>query len=100
MRLAPALLAAVLPLASLGAPLAAAADGPYFRAELAAPTQESRAIAGGVLFQCRETSCLAGRSGHRPLRVCRQLVREVGRVIAFSADGEAMGEEELARCNA
>ena len=100
MRLTPALLAAILPLASLGAPVTAAADGPYFRAELAAPTQESRAIAGGILFQCRGTTCLAGRSGHRPLRVCRQLVREVGAVVAFSADGEAMSEEDLARCNA
>ncbi|WP_156169991.1 CC_3452 family protein [Aurantiacibacter luteus] len=87
-------------MSSLGAPLPAAADGPYFRAELAAPTQQARAIAGGVMFQCHDTTCLAGRSGHRPLRVCRQLVREVGAVTAFSADGEAFSEDEIARCNA
>lgn len=81
-------------------PLAAEAQSAaQFRAELAAPTTESQAIAGGVLWRCEGTSCTAPRNGKRPLRVCRELHRELGDIVSFEIDGEMLDEDTLARCN-
>ena len=94
--------AAAVPLFLFAAPAAiqAAAPAPHFVAELAAPASEARAIAGGTVFACEGTVCTGGYSGHRPLRVCRQLQREVGTIASFSAGGEALSADDLARCNA
>lgn len=95
------LLVAALPLAALAAPLDAAqtAAVPYFAAELAQPTAEAQAIAGGVLFRCEGTGCTGPRSGDRPVRVCSDLRREVGPIASFAVRGEPISAELLARCN-
>ncbi len=97
-------LAALLSVSALGMGLAAAPAGaqgsaPYFRAELVNPADEARVIAGGVLWRCEGTSCIAPENGKRPLRVCRDLNREVGKLSSFSINGEALAEDRLARCN-
>lgn len=71
----------------------------YFHAELAAPAAESRVIAGGVLWRCEGSSCVAPENGKRPLRVCRDLNREVGELSSFSVNGAALEDDRLARCN-
>ncbi len=71
----------------------------YFHAELAAPAAESRVIAGGVLWRCQGSSCIAPENGKRPLRVCRDLNREVGELSSFSVNGAALADDRLARCN-
>ena len=85
----------------IAAPMAlqASAPAPHYVAELAQPTDETRAIAGGVLFRCEGTRCIGPRSGHRPLRVCSQLRREVGDIASFSAGGEALSVQRLEDCN-
>jgi hypothetical protein len=95
-----AALAAALSLAAF-APLSAAQTvaGPYFSVELAQPTGEAQAIAGGVLFTCEGTACTGPRSGDRPLRVCSELRREVGQIASFAVRGEAVSADLLARCN-
>lgn len=100
-RFASTLIAAVLPLAALAAPAAvdARSNGTWFTVELATPTEQSRAIAGGVVFHCEGATCIAPRSGDRPLRVCSELRREVGAIASFTAGGDAMNEQMLARCN-
>ena len=83
------------------APLSVAAqgEGAHFRAQLAAPSAQERTIAGGVVWRCVETSCSAPRTGARPLRMCRDLQRELGTVVSFEVAGAALSEEDLARCN-
>lgn len=76
-----------------------ASSGAFYTAQLAAPTSESRAIAGGVAWSCQGTTCVANRGTSRPLRVCRELQRKVGEVTAFTANGDALEGEDLARCN-
>ena len=76
-----------------------AAETVYYRAELAAPASEDRAIAGGVAWLCKETTCIAAKGTSRPLRVCRELAKEVGPLASFSAKGEAMEEDKLDTCN-
>lgn len=81
------------------APAYAGESGPFYRAELAAPAGEARAIASGVAWSCTDTVCAAGKTTSRPVVVCARLVKQVGPVESFVADGEALNEEDLARCN-
>lgn len=81
------------------APAEAAEAGPFYRAQLAAPTAEARPIASGVAWNCSDTACAADKGNSRPVIVCARLAKEVGPVANFVADGEALDEDELARCN-
>jgi hypothetical protein len=98
---APVLSAASVALSMSAMPHAAQAQGSssYFRAVLAATVEEPQTIAGGVLWRCQGTSCSAAQNGKRPLRVCRDLQRELGAITSFEVDGEALDEDKLARCN-
>lgn len=80
-------------------PASAGETGPFYRAELAAPAAEARPIAGGVAWSCSDTRCAAGKGKSRPVIVCARLAKEVGPVASFVANGEALDEEQLARCN-
>ncbi|WP_305097125.1 CC_3452 family protein [Croceibacterium aestuarii] len=83
---------------TLAAP-AAAASAPYYQAQLAAPAGAARIVAGGLLWNCEGTSCVADKDNSRPVIVCRKLARETPAVVRFSAAGEDLGAEDLARCN-
>ena len=100
-RLSSAALSVAIALSASLAPatIQARSAAPWFTVELAQPTSESRAIAGGVVFNCEGTTCTAPRSGDRPLRVCSELRREVGIIASFSANGSPISEDRLARCN-
>lgn len=87
-----------LGVATSSSPLAAA-DGPYYTATLAAPTDESRAVAGGVAWACKGTTCVANKGSSRPMRICRGLARELGEVASFTAKGKALEDGKLAKCN-
>ena len=75
------------------------ANGPFYTAQLAQPTETTRAVAGGVAWNCQGSNCAAPKGTSRPLRMCRELKREVGQVTAFTANGETLSAEDLARCN-
>lgn len=92
------LAAAVLATVTLAAPALAGA-APYYRAELAAPANDATIVAGGLLWSCDGTSCVAGKDNSRPLIVCKKLAREVATITRFTAAGEDMAADELARCN-
>ena len=81
------------------APTSAQASTVYYRAELASPVVEDRAIAGGVAWLCRETTCIAAKSTSRPIRVCRELSKELGPLASFSAKGEDLEQDKLDTCN-
>ncbi len=99
LRTASLALAAILPVAILAAPLSAQTQTSHFLVELAQPTQAETAVAGGVVFRCEGNQCTAPKSRTRPLRVCRELQREVGTISAFSYGGDLLEEDQLARCN-
>lgn len=73
--------------------------GAFYTAELAQPAEKTTAIAGGVAWKCSGTTCSAPKGTSRALRVCRELNRELGQVASFTAKGEVLPAEELARCN-
>lgn len=72
----------------------------FYNATLAAPAEAPRAIAGGVVWNCSGADCTAPRGTSRPTVMCARLVREVGAVTAFVADGAALDAAALERCNA
>ncbi|MGB3470708.1 MAG: hypothetical protein WBA51_07800 [Erythrobacter sp.] len=81
------------------APVTSQAAAPYYTATLAAPADDDRAVAGGVAWACKDTTCVAAKGTSRPMRICRGLAREFGEITSFSAKGEELGEEKLAKCN-
>ena len=88
---------AVLSLALVSAPALAAG----FQAEASnAPAQE-RFVARDSIWRCAGTNCVStNRTSTRPAIACAALVRQVGALRSFSADGRAFGAEELQACNA
>ncbi len=74
--------------------------GSFYSATLVAPAEAPRAIAGGVVWNCTGSDCSAPRGTSRPTVMCARLVREVGAVTAFVANGAALDAAALERCNA
>lgn len=81
------------------APANAASNGVYYTAELAQPASDSRAVASGIAWSCKGTTCRAAKGNSRPLRICRGLSREFGEVTSFTAKGKELAEDKLASCN-
>ena len=86
---------------ALAAPTAAEAreSGPYYRAELTQPAAERIIVASGVAWTCEGTTCVAAKSTSRPMRVCRDLQRDLGEIATFTTKGEALEAKKLAKCN-
>ena len=76
-----------------------ASSGAYYTAELAAPASDNRAVATGIAWACEGTTCVAKKGNSRPLRICRGLNREFGEIVSFTAKGEQLADEKLAKCN-
>ena len=96
-----AILYSAASLGALAAPTAAEAKGsePFYKAELSQPATERTLIAGGVAWTCEGNTCVAPRGTSRPLRVCRELQRDTGDIVAFTAKGKTLDEAKLAQCN-
>ena len=92
-------LALALATAALAVPAIAAQGPAHYRAELSAPAEQARIVAGGLLWLCDGSECRAGKDGSRPLTVCRKLARETSAIVRFSVAGEELPADELARCN-
>lgn len=71
----------------------------YYRAELASPVEKSTKIIRGVVWQCEGTSCTGAKGASRPINECVRLARQIGQVTAFSVQSQAMGEDDIAKCN-
>lgn len=76
-----------------------AADGAFYRAQLAAPATKAQPISSGIAWRCGESACTAGKGTSRPVIVCARLAKDVGKVSAFVADGKALEAADLAKCN-
>ena len=81
------------------APLSARDSDPYYRAELARPVANTQVIAGGVLWMCEGTACIAGKGTGRPEVMCKRLAKETSPVVRFSYAAAELGADDLARCN-
>jgi len=68
-------------------------------ATLESPVSADNLTAHGLLWRCAGAQCVATASNSRPVVVCQALAREAGPMIAFSAGGELLSAEQMARCN-
>jgi hypothetical protein len=100
MAISRSLTALALAAATLAAPVIARDASPSYRAELAAPSGAERIVAGGMLWLCDGTSCVAGKDNSRPLIVCKRLAKETEAIARFTVAGEDLAAEDLERCNA
>ncbi|MDJ0979341.1 MAG: hypothetical protein QNI87_12515 [Erythrobacter sp.] len=90
---------AALALGTTVAPIASQAAAPYYTATLAAPADDDRAVAGGVAWACKDSTCVAAKGTSRPMRICRGLAREFGEITSFTAKGKELDADKLAKCN-
>jgi hypothetical protein len=93
-------LAVAVTLASLvAAPSVAKDSEPYYRAELSQALADNHVIAGGVLWMCDGTACVAGKGTGRPVVMCKRLAEAASPVMRFSFGGAVLAADDLARCN-
>ena len=93
-------LACAVALAALAAAPSMAKDSePYYRAELTQALTSNHVIAGGVLWMCDGTACVAGKGTGRPVVMCKRLAEAASPVTRFSFGGADLAADDLARCN-
>lgn len=95
----PFAIAALAALSPVLAPIPATAQTGFYQASFAGPVGKSQLVAKDLLWACAGDSCIADRSNSRPAIVCSALARAAGPLTAFAAGGDALGPEQLARCN-
>ena len=78
---------------------AASAQGYYSATPAVAPAKSS-VITGGMLWKCDGGACTAAKGNSRDGIVCEQVVKRVGVLTTFSANGAAFDTAALAKCNA
>ena len=77
----------------------AASAGYYNATPVAAPAKPSL-IAGSMMWKCDGGACTAAKATSRDAIVCEQVVKRVGALTTFSANGTAFDDATLAKCNA
>lgn len=95
------LLAAACAALSLGAAGAAFADGQVTATLQQPQSGHMQLIAGGAVFRCESTSCIAGYGPDEAgsLSACKDLTRKVG-AVSFYSQNRPLDAKELSKCNA
>ena len=79
---------------------ASAATGAFYEVQLAAPVAGAKTtVINDVAFRCDGATCRGSQGTSRAEVVCARLARKVGEVASFTAKGEALDAEGLAKCN-
>ena len=77
-----------------------AAGGSFYEVQLAAPVSSAKTtIVSDVAFKCEGTTCRGSQGTSRAEIVCARVARKLGEVASFTAKGEALDAERLAKCN-
>lgn len=59
----------------------------------------ARIIGKDISWSCGANGCQGATEASRPLVICQDLARRVGRIESFTADGRALGAADLDKCN-
>ena len=86
-------------MAAMVAPMGAASAASY-SAVPASPTTEAKIIGRDISWRCGADSCAGSTDASRPVVLCQGLAKKAGRIEKFVTDGRALGETDLAACNA
>lgn len=101
MRILSAVGALAVSAALLSVAGAAEAQTAHYIAVPAAPAAKERVITRSTPWQLAPSGAyLAARAPERAVVLCQLLARDVGPMQSFTAGGQALGADELAKCNA
>lgn len=59
-----------------------------------------KVVVRDVLWKCEGAACVASKATSRPEVVCATAARKIGKLTAFSANGQDFTAEQLEKCNA
>jgi hypothetical protein len=77
-----------------------AETGAYYTAKLATPVKSLTHVAlGDTVWSCEGGECHAPRDTSRTVITCERLATKFGGVASFTAQGGALGDEDLTKCN-
>ena len=77
-----------------------AASGAFYEVQLAAPVDGAKTtILNDVAWKCDGATCRGNQGNSRAEVVCARLARKIGEVASFTAKGETLDAEGLAKCN-
>ena len=77
-----------------------AATTSFYEVQLAAPVSSARTtVVNDVAWKCDGATCRGSQGTSRAEVVCARLARKVGEVASFTAKGETLDAEGLAKCN-
>ena len=70
-------------------------------ASLRDPAKDTKLVSSERMWSCDGVICVAGGDASSAAkRICSRLVKEVGPLVGFTAQGKVFAAEELAQCNA
>lgn len=71
-------------------------------ATLQAPAAKARVVAGGAVWACEGTTCIATAAPDNvaSTKSCKDLAKSVGTVATYASAGFNLDEQALAKCNA
>ena len=78
---------------------APAVAGSYSANPVTAPATP-KIIGKDISWSCGADACKGSTDASRPLVICQDLAKRVGRIESFTADGRALNTAELDKCNA
>ena len=64
-----------------------------------APASGEAWVASDVIWKRSGEGYVAPQANSRPAIVCAQAAKKIGKVVSFTAQGEAFDEAALAKCN-
>ena len=77
-----------------------AATTSFYEVQLAAPLNSAKTtVVNDVAWKCDGATCRGSQGTSRAEVVCARLARKVGEVASFTAKGETLDAEGLAKCN-
>ena len=77
---------------------APAVAGTYSAKPISVPAS-AKIIGKDISWTCTADGCRGTTEASRPLVLCQDLAKHAGRIESFVADGKALTEEQLAKCN-
>lgn len=76
-----------------------AAARTVYQATLAEATDERVHVIRRAPWVCYGAECATNQARSGPANTCYSLARELGTILSFTTDSEAMSAEDLAECN-
>ncbi|HEY0628070.1 MAG TPA: hypothetical protein VGD23_01960 [Sphingomicrobium sp.] len=71
--------------------------GTYSAKPVAAPA--NKIMGKNISWACTGGTCRGSTEQSRPLLLCQDLAKRAGRLESFTADGQPLSTDQLAKCN-